>query len=91
MVRTGLLVLHIPVYRYIIQTVLPIYYDYFLTLNAVPNESEQTTLKVYKEHLLAKQMWTKPHIYLNGIQEEAAQLSFTNPFRLIQGPPGTQL
>ena len=36
-------------------------------------------------------MWTKPHIYLNGIQEKAANLSFTNPFQLIQGPPGTQL
>ena len=56
--------------------------------HAVPNDSKQATNKVFKEHLQARQMWTTPNIFLNHVQDEASNLAFTNPFQLIQGPPG---
>lgn len=46
---------------------------------------------MFKEHLQAKQMWTTPYIYLNCVQEQAANLAFTKPFQLIQGPPGNMI
>ena len=55
---------------------------------AVTNESKKAAVKVFKEHLQARQMWTTPNIVLNHVQDEASNLAFTNPFKLIQGPPG---
>lgn len=63
----------------------------FIILNigcAVPNESKEATKKVFKEQLQARQMWTKPNVVLNHVQEDASIRAFTNPFKLIQGPPG---
>ena len=36
----------------------------------------------------AKELWDKPRISLNRVQRDAANLAFTKPFQLIQGPPG---
>ena len=57
-------------------------------INLVPNESKKTVCKVFKEHLKARELWATPNVNLNHVQEEAAKLAFTEPFQLIQGPPG---
>ena len=54
----------------------------------VMGRNRDTTSKVFKEHLLARKLWTAPDIYLNRVQNQAANLTFTKPFQLIQGPPG---
>ena len=59
-----------------------------LLVCVVPKESKEAAVKVFKEHLQARQMWTTPNIMLNRVQDEASNRAFTNPFKLIQGPPG---
>lgn len=54
----------------------------------VPSEFQKFTREAFINHCYSKQLWSTPHLYLNAVQEEAAQLAFTNPFQLIQGPPG---
>ena len=54
----------------------------------VPKESKEATNRVFKEHLQARQMWTKSNVVLNHVQEDASIGAFINPFKLIQGPPG---
>ena len=54
----------------------------------VTNENKKAAIKVFKEHLQARQMWMSPNIVLNRVQDEASNQAFTNPFKLIQGPPG---
>lgn len=60
-------------------------------MHAVIGGNKEITGKVFKEHLLAKQLWTTPYIYLNRVQQEAANLACSKPFQLIQGPPGTAI
>ena len=43
---------------------------------------------MFKENVQARQMWTTPNIFLNPVQDDASDKAFTNPFQLIQGPPG---
>ena len=71
-----------------------LYYN-CIYLYTVTGGSRHATSQVFKEHQaeLASQLWTKPHdvIHLNRVQEEAAMLTFTKPFQLIQGPPGNYM
>ena len=55
----------------------------------VTDENKKAAIKVFKEHLQARQMWMSPNIVLNRVQDEASNQTFTNPFKLIQGPPGS--
>ena len=58
---------------------------------AVSSKCKEASLKVFDKDLQAKKVWTTSSgvlLYLNHVQEEAADLAFTKPFQLIQGPPG---
>ena len=56
--------------------------------NRTVNHESQLSCKAFKDHPIARQLWNKPQVDLNKVQQNAAMLAFRNPFQLIQGPPG---